>query len=161
MPVEIPAGGTLRLRVCNFSNCSVEHYTGPYTVTVNHVNGPPESRPAAFAVGDTVTESLESGMDVDEFTFDGTAGQVVDLVGLQAPTTPGGSTGAIVEVIDQTTNDRIGQLSVRAANVGTMDAALSGLGLPHTGRYLVRIRSEPTATFEYPAGPYRFLITPH
>jgi hypothetical protein len=26
-------------------------------------------------------------MDVDEFTFDGTAGQVVDLVGLQAPTT--------------------------------------------------------------------------
>ena len=161
MPVEIPAGGTLRLRVCNFSNCSVEHYTGPYTVSVNHVNGPPESRPAAFAVGDTVTESLESGMDVDEFTFDGTAGQVVDLVGLQAPTTPGGSTGAIVEVIDQTTNDRIGQLSVRAANVGTMDAALSGLGLPHTGRYLVRIRSEPTATFEYPAGPYRFLITPH
>jgi len=161
MPVEIPAGGTLRLRVCNFSNCSVEHYTGPYTVSVNHVNGPPESRPAAFAVGDTVTESLESGMDVDEFTFDGTAGQVVDLVGLQAPTTPGGSTGAIVEVIDQTTNDRIGQLSVRAANVGTMNAALSGLGLPHTGRYLVRIRSEPTATFEYPAGPYRFLITPH
>lgn len=161
MPVEIPAGGTLRLRVCNFSNCSVEHYTGPYTVTVNHVNGPPESRPAAFAVGDTVTESLESGMDVDEFTFDGTAGQVVDLVGLQAPTTPGGSTGAIVEVIDQTTNDRIGQLSLRATNVGTMNAALSGLGLPHTGRYLVRIRSEPTATFEYPAGPYRFLITPH
>jgi len=50
---------------------------------------------------------------------------------------------------------------VRAANVGTMNAALSGLGLPHTGRYLVRIRSEPTATFEYPAGPYRFLITPH
>jgi len=161
MPVEIPAGGTLRLRVCNFSNCSVEHYTGPYTVSVNHVNGPPESRPAAFAVGDTVTESLESGMDVDEFTFDGTAGQVVDLVGLQAPTTPGGSTGAIVEVIDQTTNDRIGQLSLRAANVGTMNAALSGLGLAHTGRYLVRIRSEPTATFEYPAGPYRFLITPH
>ena len=161
MPVEIPAGGTLRLRVCNFSNCSVEHYTGPYTVSVNHVNGPPESRPAAFAVGDTVTESLESGMDVDEFTFDGTAGQVVDVVGLQAPTTPGGSTGAIVEVIDQTSNDRIGQLSLRAANVGTMNAALSGLGLPHTGRYLVRIRSEPTATFEYPAGPYRFLITPH
>ena len=161
MPVEIPAGGTLRLRVCNFSNCSVEHYTGPYTVSVNHVNGPPESRPAAFAVGDTVTESLESGMDVDEFTFDGTAGQVVDLVGLQAPTTPAGSTGAIVEVIDQTTNDRIGQISLRAANVGTMNATLSGLGLPHTGRYLVRIRSEPTATFEYPAGPYRFLITPH
>jgi len=64
-------------------------------------------------------------------------------------------------VIDQTTNDRIGQISLRAANVGTMNAALSGLGLPHTGRYLVRIRSEPTATFEYPAGPYRFLITPH
>ena len=164
MPVEIPAGGTLRLRVCNFSNCSVEHYTGPYTIAVNHVNGPPESRPAAFVVGDTVTESLESGMDVDDFTFDGTAGQVVDLVGLQAPTTPSGSNGAIVEVIDQTTNDRIGQLSLRAANVGTMNAALSGLGLPHTGRYLVRIRSEPSATFatfEYPAGPYRFLITPH
>ncbi|HEY6573925.1 MAG TPA: hypothetical protein VI029_03135, partial [Mycobacterium sp.] len=83
MPVEIPAGGTLRLRVCTLSNCPVEHYTGPYTIAVNHVNGPPESRPAAFAVGDTVTESLESGMDVDEFTFDGTAGQVVDLVGLQ------------------------------------------------------------------------------
>jgi hypothetical protein len=164
MPVEIPAGGTLRLRVCTLSNCPVEHYTGPYTVSVNHVNGPPESRPAAFAVGDTVTESLESGMDVDEFTFDGTAGQVVDLVGLQAPTTPAGSTGAIVEVIDQTTNDRIGQISLRAANVGTMNATLSGLGLPHTGRYLVRIRSEPTATFatyESPAGPYRFLITPH
>jgi hypothetical protein len=161
MPVEIPAGGTLRLRVCNFPNCSVEHDTGQYTFSVNHVNGPPESRPAAFAVGDTVTESLESGMDVDEFTFDGTAGQVVDLVGLQAPTTPGGSTGAIVEVMDQTTNDRIGQLALRAANVGTMNAALSGLGLPHTGRYVVRIRSEPTATFEYPVGPYRFLITPH
>jgi len=164
MPVEIPASGTLRLRVCTLSNCPVEHYTGPYTFSVNHVNGPPESRPAAFAVGDTVTESLESGMDVDEFTFDGTAGQVVDLVGLQAPTTPAGSTGAIVEVIDQTTNDRIGQISLRAANVGTMNATLSGLGLAHTGRYLVRIRSEPTATFatyESPAGPYRFLITPH
>jgi hypothetical protein len=164
MPVEIPAGGTLRLRVCSLPNCSIENYTGPYTFSVNHVNGPPESRPAAFAVGDTVTESLESAMDVDEFTFDGTAGQVVDLVGLQAPTAPGGSTGAIVEVIDQTTNDRIGQLSLRAANVGTMNATLSGLGLPHTGRYLVRIRSEPTAsfaTFESPAGPYRFLITLH
>jgi hypothetical protein len=161
MPVEIPAGGTLRLRVCNFSNCSVEHYTGPYTISVNHVNGPPESRPAAFAVGDTVSESLESGMDVDEFTFDGTAGQVVDLVGLQAPTTPGGSTGAIVEVIDQTTNDRIGQLSLRDADVQSMNAALRGLGLPHSGRYVVRVRSEPTATFEYPAGAYRFLITPH
>jgi hypothetical protein len=161
IPVEIPGGGTLRLRVCNFSNCSVEHYTGPYTISVNHVNGPPESRPAAFAMGDTVTESLESGMDVDEFTFDGAAGQVVDLVGLQAPATPGGSTGAIVEVIDQTTNDRVGQLSLRAGNVGTMGAALSGLGLPHTGRYLVRFRSEPSAAFEYPAGPYRFLITPH
>jgi len=162
MPVEIPAGGTLRLRVCSLPNCSTENYIGPYTFSVNHVNGPPELRPAAFAVGDTVTESLESGMDVDEFTFNGTAGQVVDLVGLQAPTTPGGTTGAIVEVIDQTTNGRIGQLSLRAANVGTMNAALSGLGLPHTGRYLVRIRSEPTATFEeYPAGPYRFLITPH
>jgi hypothetical protein len=161
MPVEIPAGGTLKLRVCDFYNCAVEHYVGPYTISVNHVNGPPESRPAAFAVGDTVTESLETGMDVDEFTFDGSAGQVVDLVGLQAPTTPGGSTGAIVEVIDQTTNDRIGQLSLRAANVGTMNAALSGVGLPHTGRYLVRIRSEPTATFEYPAGPYRFVIMTH
>jgi hypothetical protein len=100
-------------------------------------------------------------MDVDEFTFDGTAGQVVDLVGLQAPTTAGGSTGAIVEVIDQTTNDRIGQLSLRDTGVQSMNAALRGLGLPHSGRYVVRIRSEPTATFEYPAGPYRFLITPH
>jgi hypothetical protein len=164
MPVEIPAGGTLRLRVCSLPSCSIENYIGPYTFSVNHVNGPPESRPAAFAVGDTVAESLESGMDVDEFTFNGTAGQVVDLVGLQAPTTPAGSTGVIVEVIDQTTNDRIGQLSLRAANVGTMSAALSGLGLPHTGRYLVRIRSEPTATFDYidfPAGPYRFVITAH
>jgi hypothetical protein len=42
-------------------------------------------------VGDTVAESLENGMDVDELTFDGTAGQAVDMVGLQAPTTPGGS----------------------------------------------------------------------
>jgi hypothetical protein len=161
VPVEIPAGGTLWLRVCNFSNCAVEHYLGPYTVAVNHVNGPPELRPAAFAVGDTVAESLENGMDVDEFTFDGTAGQVVDLVGLQAPTTPSGSTGAIVEVFDQTTNDRIGRLVLRDADVQSMNAALRGLGLPHTGRYLTRIRSEPTATFEYPAGPYRFLIMPH
>ena len=161
VPIEMPAAGTLRLRVCNFSNCSVENYTGPYTFSVNHAKAPPESRPAAFAIGDTLTESLESGRDVDEFTFDGTSGQVVDLVGLQAPTTPYGSTGAIIEVFDQTTNDRIGQLSLRAANVGTMNATLSGLGLPHTGRYLVRVRSEPTAAFDYPAGPYRFLITPH
>jgi hypothetical protein len=161
VPVEIPVGGTLRLRVCNFSNCSVEHYTGPYTVAVNHVNGPPESRAAPFAVGDTVTESLENGMDVDEFTFDGTAGQMVDLVGLQAPTTPSGSPGAILEVIDQAANDRIARLVIRDADVQTANAALRGVGLPHTGRYLVRIRSEPTATFEYPAGPYRFVIMPH
>jgi hypothetical protein len=164
MPVEIPAGGTLRLRVCSLPSCSIEDYIGRYTIAVNHVNGPPESRPAAFAVGDTVTESLESSRDVDEFTFDGTAGQVVDLVGLQAPMPPSGSSGAMVEVIDQTTNDRIGQLSVRAANVGTMDATLSGLGIPHTGRYLVRVRLDPTATFYYlddPAGAYRFVITSH
>ncbi len=161
VPVEIPAGGTLRLRVCNFSNCAVTQYTGPYTFSVNRANGAPESRPAAFAVGDTVTESLETGKDVDDFTFDGNAGQIVDLVGLVAPTTPYGTAGAIVEVIDQTTNDRIGQLSLRAAEVGTMNATLSGLGLPHTGRYLVRVRSEPTAAWDYAAGPYRFLITPH
>ncbi|HET9012655.1 MAG TPA: hypothetical protein VFN38_12610, partial [Gemmatimonadaceae bacterium] len=159
VPVEIPSGGAVKLRVCNFSSCSVEHYIGPYTIAVNHVNGPPESRPSAFAVGDTVMEALESGADVDEFTFGGTAGQAVDVIGLQAPTTPDGTTGAILEVFDQSGNARIAGLSIRDGDVRTMSAALRGLVLPTTGRYLVRIRSEPTATFQYPAGAYRFVIS--
>jgi hypothetical protein len=163
VPVEIPPGGTLRLRFCGLPNCSSlnNSWTGPHTVVVNHVSGAPELRAAAFAVGDTVAESMEHGLDVDEFTFDGTTGQVVDLVGLLAPTTPAGNAGILLELFDRTTGDRLAQLPIRDAGVRAMTADLRGLVLPRTGSYLVRIRPESTDAPQYPAGPYRFVITPH
>jgi hypothetical protein len=162
VPVEIPSGGTLKLRFCALPNCSsADNWTGPHTVVVNHVNGAPELRAAAFAVGDTVAESLENGLDVDEFTFDGTAGQVVDLVGLLAPTTPAGNAGLLLELLDRTSGERLALLPIRDADVRTMTAVLRGLVLPRTGSYLVRIRPETTDAPQYPAGPYRFVIAPH
>jgi hypothetical protein len=162
VPVEIPSGGTLKLRFCALPDCSsADNWTGPHTVVVNHVNGTPELRAAAFAVGDTVAESMENGLDVDEFTFDGAAGQVVDLVGLLAPTTPAGNAGILLELFDRTTGDRLARLPIREAGVQAMTAVLRGLVLPSLGSYLVRIRPESTDAPQYPAGPYRFVITPH
>jgi hypothetical protein len=161
VPVEIPAGGTLRLRVCVLQGCLRDYVQPPYTFVVNHVNRAPESRAATFAVGDTVADAIEQPQDVDDFTFAGTAGQTIDVVALQAPNPPYGSNDIYLVIVDDGTGAQLAKLPLRGADVQAGTDALRGLVLPHTGRYRVRVHGETTGMSLTTTGAYRFVVAPH
>lgn len=112
----------------------------------------PESRPAVFAVGDTVVDAIEVPTDVDEYSFAAVVGSelmlnvsLLSFFGQQIQ----------VSVHDATWNE----LFVVRANGAypTLDAIGAPLWqVPSTGTYRVRVRISPTAGVPGWTGSYRF-----
>jgi hypothetical protein len=147
--VRFPASGELHLRVQSYAGVSA------YTVAIVDVDPAPELRAAAFAVGDTVADAIDPNSDVDEFHFDGAAGQVVDLF-LQLPNGyPGASTAVGLTIIDLTSGETVTSLSVADYTANLEDVARRGITLPSTGTYLVRVS---TIGQLFLNAPYRFLL---
>lgn len=74
--LRLPQAGTYRVRV----EGSLAGEKGTYQVMVQSVNTAPETAPATFTLGTTVTtETLLPG-DVDTFTFSGSIGQEISVV---------------------------------------------------------------------------------
>jgi hypothetical protein len=125
---------------------------GPYRFFVYPVHRAPEDSPATVTIGDTVTESIGAVGDIDEFTFDGTAGEEVN-VNLQI--LAGLSSGVWLEV-------RHGQ-SQDAAVTTRVPGALDNNGtgrftLPVTGAYTVRLSGAEAGAPDSTTGRYRFEI---
>jgi hypothetical protein len=58
---------------------------GPYRFRVSAIDPTPESRSPAFAVGDSVGESIDALGDIDEFTFSAPVGQYINLIAWAGP----------------------------------------------------------------------------
>jgi hypothetical protein len=147
----VPASGVIRIRVQ-----SVGGFLGSYWLTTQLLNRAPESRPALFAIGDTVADAVRPGPDIDEYVFDGTAGQSVDLF-FQTPnglTEPG---TLEIDLIDLATNAVLATLTSSNSTANLEDISRRGIVLPSTGSYRVRVQSVDGAFAE---GDYRFRVAP-
>jgi hypothetical protein len=153
----VPASGVVRIRVQSVGDFpGVGGPPGGYWMTTQALNRAPESRPALFALGDTVADAVRPGPDVDEFVFAGSAGQSVDLFfqtphGLDEP-------GFIeLDLIDLATNAVLATLTSNNPTANLEDINRRGIVLPSTGSYRVRVQSVDGAFAE---GDYRFRVAP-
>lgn len=157
--VTVPASGSLRVRVREPYTCDVycsgPHIRASYRLWLIAVNRAPESRTAAFAIGDTVSgEWIDPAGDVDEFTVDATGG---DTVNVYFQTTSGtwGYQGFTLALVDMTTRATLGTLNGYSPSSNLEELALTRVVLPSTGRYMVRV----TGTSDvYDRGQYRFRV---
>jgi hypothetical protein len=172
--VPIPAGGEVRVRVCVAANCAPQlcqpascalptHPLVDYWFMVHDINPAPEAIAASFAVGDTVSgEKLDGKGDVDEFHFDGTAGQRVTAQFQWLSGYYGGSseaTGLQLQLVDATTGDVLGTLYDESGAAQLEDIALAPIVLPRTGQYLVRVQAHWSPAWGWlNVGPYRFRV---
>jgi hypothetical protein len=154
--VTMPASGVVRVRVQGLSTSFTGGFTGGYWFVVLPINRAPETRAAAFTLGDTVVDAIDPPLDIDEFTFNSVAGQSVDIF-LQAPNglaSPGFS-GIQLDVIDQTTGALVATLTTHGYTANLEDINTRGVVLPSTGSYLVRVQGTPDLQAD---GNYRFRI---
>ncbi|HEY2806797.1 MAG TPA: hypothetical protein VGI92_13140 [Gemmatimonadales bacterium] len=117
------------------------------------VDSLPEGRAAAFAIGDTVSGSIDPGTDVDVFTVSGTAGQQVTAVLQQQATAPGVPQ---LSVTDPSGTMR-GVAITSGINTTGSTGVIAGTGLPVTGVYTFTV-SQVSGQSGY-RGAYRFWTT--
>jgi hypothetical protein len=140
-PVVIPASGVIRVQVeqvrgpyGGFDLTAL----GPYALEVDPINRAPETVPAALTLGDTVTtESIDPAGDIDEFTFNGTAGQHIHVHVFP---------NDFAEIIDLSTLQSVTATTQGSEAFGT---------LPTTGQYLVRVTG---VAYWISHGPYQLLV---
>lgn len=95
---RLPVTGQYQVRVWHDEDASAQRGPGAaqaadaispaYRFSVQTISRAPESRPAAFAVGDTITGTLSPKHDVDIFTFSAQAGDRLVLWGARLGTAP-------------------------------------------------------------------------
>ncbi len=128
-----------------------------FRFVVEPVDPAPESRDAAFAIGDTVTEeSLENTADIDEFEFEGAAG--TELIAYFEPL-GSFSPGMIeVDVFDPTDSSSLAFTAHYDVPVGLEQRHSRRFLLPHSGSFTVRVRGAPAIPRSgfTEGGPYRF-----
>lgn len=154
--IMVPASGQLQLRIRElralietFPKYNGFFFEGRYQVVLYAVDRAPETANPSLSLG--VMEESERADhvgDIDEFSFAGTAGQVIAARISTPQTFESGK--AIVEIVDGTT--------ILAASPGAKDASYESTGpvtLPGTRTYTVRIRGESD---DVGHGPYRFVV---
>jgi hypothetical protein len=143
--------GVVRIRVQSIG------LPGGYWLTTQLLNRAPESRSALFALGDTVADAVQPGPDIDEYVFNATAGQTIDLF-FQRQWGQGDAEGTLeLDLIDLTTNAVLATLTSDYPTANIDDISRRGVVLPSTGSYRVRVKSVDGA---FGDGDYRFRIAP-
>lgn len=113
--------------------------TGPYTLIVHAVNPHPEQGDSVLASGAwTHAEGMEPHYDVDDFVFDGIAGQDVNVFGQLVA---GGK--GLYKMRLRGAGPVRGAWTVEKAVEGHRAGATGVVRLPATGRYRVRMMAEP------------------
>lgn len=144
----------IRIEGLPYFGAGARNGRGPYRFLVYPIRRAPEGAPGTVAIGDTVAEAIDAVGDIDEFTFDGTAGQQVN-VNLQI--LDGLSSGVTLQVWHGEEH----QASVQTKVQGALDDNGTGrFTLPATGKYTVRLYSVEEGAPDSAAGHYRFEIYP-
>ena len=122
------------------------------------VNRAPEAVPGTLTIGDTLQgEPLENSADVDEFTFDATAGdELIAFVQGVGGVVPGGVTMDIVDAADT-------RLAVATSGAADADLELQRTGrfiIPASGSFRLIVGEGPVhATEDFPgSGAFRVLV---
>lgn len=76
----LPWSGQYRFFVAGASYGAVPTEVGNYTLTMTQFATTPETAPVTLAAGDSITETIGFLGDVDDFTYTGTPGTLVDAV---------------------------------------------------------------------------------
>jgi hypothetical protein len=153
-PIVMPAGGQFRLRV--FESRTSEpyfgdafHFTGPYALQLRQLDRRPETVPPALTRGvESRGESIDFIGDIDEYTFDGVAGDT-----------------AVVRLANFLSRDQIRPLLDFLSPTGAVLASITDLSgtpaytptvmLPVTGAYRIRVWNY----LDYSGtGPYEVLV---
>jgi hypothetical protein len=126
-----------------------------YAFRLDAVNRAPETTSASYAIGETVAEAIGTVGDIDEFSFQGTVGQEVNIL------------VQLVAAMEHELSVEVYYDGSRVIDLGTSTATevLGDFGsgrttLPGTGTYLVRVSSEPWGPRAQSTGSYRFSISP-
>jgi hypothetical protein len=126
-------------------------YRGPYTLATAQFTTAPESRDPAVAIGEWVEgEALDPVGEMDIFTFDARAGQVLQL---RAERTQA-STGAVSLVVKN--RDPVQQLLAGTSVVSGQPSPR--FIIPAAGRYNVEAHSSHGGRILAEGGPYRFRL---
>ena len=158
--VTVPAGGALRVRISEPADCAYYGCYSPglrqrYRFWVVAVNRAPETRPAAFAIGDTVSgEWIDPVGDIDEYSFSATAGDTVDVY-FQTPMGTWGYEGLKMSLVDAATGATLGTLTSNNPTANLEDIALSRVVLPSSGSFMIRVEGTNAADNK---GVYRFRV---
>jgi hypothetical protein len=150
---RLPASGHVRVEALDptgFTN------TGPYYLKVQPIDRAPETLPAAYAVGDTLTgESVDFQGDIDEFTFSGTAGQKFRVY-LEVVTGDPTGLGVRAELSPAGTETSLGAVLVTNPDL-LLNNGSPIITLPATGTYVLRVRFDQEFLM-VPATPYRAVV---
>jgi hypothetical protein len=138
----VPASGQLRLRTYEprlFLSANqisaAYHFTGPYTLQVRPLDRAPETLPAAVTRGvHIVGESIDYIGDIDEFTFNGVAGDTasVTLSNFQSF----GELRLLLDLLSPT-----GVVLASITELFQTPNTTPTVTLPVTGTYLIRVRN--------------------
>lgn len=115
----------------------------PYELLVHKVDPAPESAPARYVIGDTITgEAIYPAGDIDEFVFDAVAGERFEVIFKSGEDTS--PLHAIVSVVDGESGELLAGYS--------SDRDLVRLFIPpRTGPYILRVSTEDNSSR---TGPY-------
>lgn len=136
---RVPPSGTLLLQLLEQGDFPQYRAIGPYKLEIFPLDARPEHTPAVVAIGDTVTtESLETGMDVDEFTVHATRGTTLAVYF----DTPDGLSpqGLFIEAIDPRTGEVLGEVSCWRPSRFFGQSRTLDFTIPTTGPYIIRVR---------------------
>jgi hypothetical protein len=144
---------------CSKWNCNPSFgFIGPYRLVTYAIDRAPESIGSTVALGDTISgEAIDMIGDVDEFTFEGLAGQRL-VAHFRAKNA--GSFGALVlEFIDPTTGDVLAHVKSWSDFGGEFEKSDS-FQLPATRQYLIRVHGQEAYRGDSTRGEgaYRFLV---
>ena len=150
----LPASGQVGVRVWTRSNSEFNGLTGAYRLEVLRIDRRPETVNAQIEVDSIIDgEAIDPEADVDEFTFNGVAGNTVQVY-FQTPL-GSGFEGLVLELINPATGAVLG--SVRSQNP-TQQLEEQGTGsvmLPSTGSYMIRVRGSSDSRGK---GQYRMQV---
>jgi hypothetical protein len=153
----IPASGRLKIAVYHPAIGFGGGFLGDYQFRVVAVNPAPETAPATFSLGDTISsEAVFPAMDVDEFTAAATPGDtLVPAYHLLADPVPGGL--VTLEVVDPANGAILAGFGVSVFAAGPYITP-GQFVVPPGGAYVIRVRGGGQFNERLATAPYEFTV---
>ena len=170
-PFSVPSGGVVAvavleqtrrtLRECYDATCGGTFgYTGAYWLQVVAVNRAPETAPAAYSIGDTVsTEAIFPVGDIDEFTLTATPGKTLTAyLRLRADPAPAGSR-ITLNVVDPQTGAVLAGSGAAVSGSSSAFFTAGSCVVPASGLVVIRVLGYGLFGDGIGTAPYAFYVT--